>query len=185
MTTPLPGSAPRPGTGFREDGSASAYARAEGQLDAYYARRRRRGPEVLLAVLGVLVLAVAVVVAVDLRRLQTPRGTALNWTGAAVFGDCTGYARLSIADPRARRPERRTASAVCRDLREQTADARTNAARTGFDVVRVRETGAEAVVRIVLRRPDGDEQVDLPLVRRGDGWAVVRTPAVCLAVGCA
>jgi len=56
----------------------------------------RRGPEVLV---GVLALGVGVVAAVDLRRLMTPTGTALAWTGAAVFGDGTAYERLSVAEP--------------------------------------------------------------------------------------
>lgn len=171
--------------GVRLSELEAAYARAEGKLDAYYAARRRRGPVVLLATVLVLTLAVGVIAAVDLRRLQTPRGTALAWTGAAVFGDCTAYDRLSVRDPDALRPERRTDSEVCRDLRRQTADARENAARIGLDVTSVARRGREATVGVEVRRPDGTDRVDLPLVRRGDGWAVVRTPEVCLAVGCA
>ena len=132
-----------------------------------------------------LSLAVGVVAAVDLRRLQTPRGTALAWTGAAVFGDCTAYDRLSLPDPDALRDERRTDTEVCRDLRRQTEDARENAARTGIDVLRVERDGDRAEVDVRVRRPDETDTVTLPLVRRGDGWAVVRTAPVCLAVGCA
>ena len=177
--------APLPGTGFGEERVAPGYARAEVRLDAYYAKRRRRGPEVLLGTLIALTLAVGLVVAVDLRRLQTPRGTALAWTGAAVFGDCNNYLRLSVVDPEARLADRRPEAAVCRDLRSQTETARENAARTGIDVLAVEQDGREAVVTVEVRRPDETESVDVPLVRQGDGWDVVRTAEVCLVVGCA
>ena len=180
MTRPLPGPASP-----EEPGRTRAYAQAEEKLDGYYAKRRRRGPEVLLGTLLTLVLAVGVIVAVDLRRLQTPRGTALAWTGAAVFGDCRNYQQLSVADPGVRRAERRPDTELCRDLREQTTGARENAARTGIDVVRLQQDGREAVVEVEVRRPEGTERVALPLVRKGDGWAVVRTAEVCLVVGCA
>jgi len=51
------------------------------------------------------VLAVGVVAAVDLRRLQTPHGTALAWTGAAIFGDCTlsGAVAATVAGTAQRR----------------------------------------------------------------------------------
>jgi len=54
-----------------------------------------------LGTLLALTLAVGTIAAIDLRRLQTPRGTALAWTGAAVFGDCTAYLALSVPDPAA------------------------------------------------------------------------------------
>ncbi len=161
----------------------SRYAAAEQKLEVQRRRSIARGPVGLIAVLVGLSLAVGVVAAVDLRRLQTPRGTALAWTGAAVFGDCTAYDRLSIAAPGS--PERRSDAEVCRQLRTTTTEARENAARTGIDVVQVRRDGREATVRVEVRRPEGAEQVELPLVRRGGGWAVVRTAEVCSAVRCA
>jgi hypothetical protein len=160
----------------------SRYAAAEQGLEAQRRRSIARGPVGLIAVLVVLALAVGVVAAVDLRRLQTPRGTALAWTGAAVFGDCTAYDRLSVAEPG--RPERRSDAEVCAALRRATQTTREQAARTGIDVLAVRPAGREAVVRVEVRSPDGTAQVDLPLVRRGRGWAVVRTDEVCDAVGC-
>ena len=178
MSTPLPGPS-------REERVEQAYARAERKLDAYYAKRQRRGPEVLLGTLAVLTLAVSTVVAVDLRRLQTPRGAALAWTGSAVFGDCTAYERLSVADPQAEVRERRSDRAVCRELQAGTLEARENAASIGIGVLSVRRTGPTATVGMEVRRREGTARVDLPLVRRGDGWAVVRTAAVCRAVGCA
>jgi len=177
-------SSPLPEPGSREERVEQAYARAERKLDGYYAKRRRRGPEILIGTCVALALAVGTVAAVDLRRLQTPRGAALAWTGAAVFGDCTAYERLSVADPQSR-SQRRTDTALCRDLRAQTEEARANAARTGIDVVRIEQAGRRATVEVEIRRPDDTERVDLPLVRKGDGWAVVRTPEVCLVVGCA
>ena len=179
MTSPLPGPA------SREERVEQAYARAEQKLDVYYAKRRRRGPEILIGTCVALALAVGTVAAVDLRRLQTPRGAALAWTGAAVFGDCTAYSRLSVEDPQSRVADRRSDTTLCGDLREKTEEARGNAARTGIDVVRIEQAGREATVEVEVRRPDGTRRVDLPLVRKGDGWAVVRTPEVCRVVGCA
>lgn len=130
--------------------------------------------------LVVLSLAVGTVAAVDLRRLQTPRGTALAWTGATVFGDCTAYERLSIPE----QPDDRSDAEICRDLREQTEPARQAAAQIGIDVLSVEQRGREATVEVEIRRPEGDERVELPLRRKGDGWGVVLTDEVCEAVGC-
>lgn len=161
------------------------YRRAEERLEPQRRRSTARGPVGLLAVLVVLVLAVAVVVAVDLRRLQTPRGTALAWTGAAVLGICDTYRRLSVAPADGLRPDTRTDAERCRDLREQTARNREQQSQIGIFAGAVTRSGREATVVVEVRRPEGTEQVSLPLVRRGAGWAVVRTPAVCLAIGCA
>ena len=126
----------------------------------------------------VLSLAVGVVAAVDLRRLQTPRGTALAWTGAAVFGDCTAYERLSVAD------DDRSDEQVCRALREGTEQAREQSGEIGIDVLDVERRGREATVEVEIRRGDDTDRVELPLRRKGDGWAVVLTDEVCEAVGC-
>ena len=131
--------------------------------------------------LVLLSLAVGVVAAVDLRRLQTPRGTALAWTGAAVFGDCEAYRRLSINEAADSRSDER----VCEDLREETGDARENAAQIGIDVVAVEQRGREATVEVQVRRPGRSATVELPLRRKGDGWAVLLTNEVCSAIGCA
>ena len=131
--------------------------------------------------LVLLSLAVGAVAAIDLRRLQTPRGTALAWTGAAVFGDCTAYDRLSIAPA----PERRSDAAVCRDLRAATEDARADASTIGIDVLSVEQRGREATVEVQVRRGADEASVELPLRRKGDGWGVVLTDEVCRVVGCA
>ena len=127
-----------------------------------------------------LSLAVGTVAAIDLRRLQTPRGTALAWTGAAVFGDCTAYDRLSIAPA----SERRSDAAVCRALRARTEDARTAAAGIGIELQSVEQRGREATAVVVIRRDEQETPVELPLRRKGDGWGVVLTTEVCRKVGC-
>lgn len=159
------------------------YAAAEERLEPQRRRSIARGPVGMIGVLAVLILAVGVTAAVDLRRLQTPRGTALAWTGAAVFGDCDAYRQLSVAAPGSL--DRRPVSELCRDLRRTTERARETASQIGIDAGRVTRSGREATVVVEVRRPEGTERIELPLVRRGDGWAVVRTPAACLAVGCA
>ena len=130
--------------------------------------------------LVVLSLAVGTVAAIDLRRLQTPRGTALAWTGAAVFGDCTAYDRLSIAPE----PERRSDAAICRALTASTAEARAAASTIGIELESVEQRGREATARVAIRRGDDETSVDLPMRRKGDGWAVVLTDEVCRVVGC-
>ena len=157
------------------------YAELERSLEPQKARSIARGPIGLIGVLIALSLAVGAVAVVDLRRLQTPRGTALAWTGAAVFGDCTAYSRLSIAEQR----DDRSDAAVCRDLRRETEQARATAAQIGIDVVSVEQRGRQATVEVQVRRPTGQRTVELPLRRKGDGWAVVLTDEVCRAVGCA
>jgi hypothetical protein len=154
------------------------YAELERALEPQRARSIARGPIGLIGVCVVLCLAVGTVAAVDLRRLQTPRGTALAWTGAAVFGDCTAYERLSVGE------RRRTGAAFCRDLRERTEPARETGGRIGIDVLSVEQRGREATVQVRVRRPEGTRSVDLPLRRKGDGWAVVLTDQVCVAVNC-
>jgi hypothetical protein len=151
------------------------YAELERSLEPQKARSIARGPIGLIGVCLVLSLAVGAVAAVDLRRLQTPRGTALAWTGAAVFGDCTAYERLSFGDLSER---------DCLQLREATQEAREQAATIGIDVLSVEQRGREATVRVEVRRGDDAEQVDLPLRRKGDGWAVELTEEVCDAIGC-
>lgn len=163
------------------DELARRYAAAEASLEPQKALSIARGPIGLLAVLLFLLLAVGVVAAIDLNRLQTPGGTALAWTGAAVFGECTAYERLSVAE----QPEDRSDDAVCRDLRQGTEQARATSGSIGIDVLSVERQGREATVEVEVRRPEGTRRVALPLRRQGDGWVVVRTEQVCEAVGCA
>jgi hypothetical protein len=159
----------------------SRYAELERSLEPQRMRSIARGPIGLIGVCVVLCLAVGTVAAVDLRRLQTPRGTALAWTGAAVFGDCTAYQRLSVVQE----DEERSDEELCRDLRAATEQAREQAARIRIGVVSVQQRGREATVAVEVRRDDRTRAVDLPLRRRGDGWAVVLTDEVCDVVGCA
>jgi hypothetical protein len=160
------------------------YAQAEQKLEGAKAKQVARGPVSLIGVLLALCLAVGVVAAVDLRRLQTPLGTALGWTGAAVFGDCDAYQRLSVPDP-AGAPDPRSDAQLCADLRVRTQPAREQAARIAITASDRVERGREARVAVVVTRPDGERSVTLDLVRKDDGWAVVRTASTCLAVGCA
>lgn len=101
----------------------------------------------------------------------------------AVLGDCTAYLALSVPDPGAT-PEGRTDEGLCLDLRRRTAPSRAAATQIGIDVREVRQTGPTATSRMSVRRADGEQEVTLTMRRRGDGWAVLRTPEVCAAVGC-
>lgn len=160
------------------------YAEAEARLEAARARRVRRTPAVLVALIGVLVLACALVAAYDLRRLQTPRGAALAWTEAAVFGECTGYGRLSVAAPD-RPPDPRGDAQRCADLRRATAAARAEQVSLAIRAGRAVRRGRSAQVPVTVVRRSGTRDVVLQLVRQGHGWAVVRDDAACAAVACA
>jgi hypothetical protein len=162
------------------DALARRYAELERSLEPQRMRSIARGPIGLIGVLVVLSLAVGTVAAIDLRRLQTPRGTALAWTGAAVFGDCIAYERLSIVEG----DEERTDAEICARLVESTLEARQSAATIGIDVVSIEQRDREATVAVVVRRDERNRIVELPLRRKGDGWGVVLTDEVCDAVGC-
>lgn len=158
------------------------YAEAEARRSGRSEATARRGPISLIAVCLGVALAVGVVAAVDLRRLQTPTGTALAWTGAAVFGDCTAYRELSrpVAGSDVDPDEQ------CLALRKSTAGARERAGQVAIDVVRVEQDGDRATARVRVERPDLPAvEVPLPLRRDGDGWVVVLDDRVCNAVGCA
>ena len=129
----------------------------------------RRTPAVVIAVVGLLVLAVALTAAVDLRRLQTPRGAALAWTEAAVFGNCHAYLSLSRAGT-----DQRPDNEVCAELRRVTAQARSHTEQYSFRVLSVHRRGRTATVRIELRQPQGVTSVDLQLVRQGHRWVAPR-----------
>ena len=141
-----------------------------------------RGPIGLLAVLVALTLAVGVVAAIDLTRRQTPRGAALGWTSAVVFGNCDTYQQLSLppGDAAAPRPE----DEVCADLLRETQPARDEP--TGYDVElqSVDVDGDTGTARVLVTRPDDPLEVELPLRRDGRQWKVVREFELCLALGC-
>lgn len=153
---------------------------AERTLDEQTARRIRRTPGIVIGILALLVLAVGLTAAVDLRRLKTPRGAALAWTEAATFGDCTAFRRLSVADAL----DPRTGDQVCRDLRRATATARGKRSRVSLRATSVVQTGATAVVTVTVAAPDGHRTVPLHLRRRGGAWLVERAPGACGEVSC-
>jgi hypothetical protein len=142
----------------------------------------RRTPGVVIAITLLLTLAVGVTAAVDVRRLQTPRGAALAWIDAATFGNCRAFLALSrVDDPTA---GRRTDDEICRALRTATADARADVTRISITPRTVEQHGSTAVVVINVRAPAGARDVQLKLVHRGHDWLVVRAAGACGAVAC-
>ena len=162
------------------------YAAAELTLEVAAAKRIRRTPAVLISLLALLVAGVGLVSSADLRRLQTPRGTALAWTEAAVFGDCRGYQKLSLAPPAdVLVVDRRSGEQRCTDLRRSTEDARLHSGSIRLDAVSVQRPGATAAVQVRLVRAGAERTVLLSLVRRGAGWAVLRDGSACAQIGSA
>ena len=158
------------------------WARAELTLGAGDARRIRRTPAVVIGIIGFLIIAVGFTAATDIRRLQSPRGASLAWTEAAVFGDCRAYVELSRpVDPTT---ERRSDSELCRALRRGTEDARANSTRIQILPGRVERRGDTATTYVDVRRPEGDVEVQLRLVKRGDDWLVLRDATACGVLDC-
>ena len=157
------------------------WAAAELTLERGYRKRVRRTPGVVVGIIGLLVLAVGVTAAVDLHRLQTPRGASLAWTEAAVFGNCRAY--LALSEPVGR--EIRSDATVCRALRARTAAARDDPQRFDVQAGAVVQRGRTARVLVRVRRPDATTQAELHLVRRGDDWLVLLDSTACGQVGCA
>lgn len=154
------------------------YRREEQELVDQRRRTRLRGPVGLIAVCLVVDVAVAAITVVDLRRLHTPRGAALAWTGAVLFGDCTAFRRLT-AGPQG------DAVVQCRDLRARTAVDRDRSRDVDFRVLQVQQTGSTARVVVRVRRPDQpDADVPLVLVRDGSRWQVERTAQACAVLPC-
>jgi hypothetical protein len=157
------------------------WAAAELTLEGGRRKRVRRTPGVVVGITGLLVLAVAVTAAVDLRRLQTPRGASLAWAEAAVFGNCRAY--LALSEPVT--PEKRSDDDVCEALAVKTKDARDEPERFDVEAGVVEQAGRTAKVAVTIRRPDGTAQTELDLVRRGDDWLVLLDDGVCREIGCA
>jgi hypothetical protein len=158
------------------------WATAERTLDVQATRRMRRMPGMVIAITALLTLAVGVTAAIDLNRLHTPRGAALAWTEAAVFGNCRAYLALSSpADPTA---ERRTDDEICQSLRAATAKARNDASRISLRATSVVPHGRTAVVVVDVRGPDGVRVATLHLVHRGSDWLVLRSAGACGDVTC-
>ena len=158
------------------------------QLEEEAAEKRRakakRQPLILLATINALVLATGLTASVDLRRLQTPGGTALKWTQAAVFGDCHDYLAYSVAD-RTALPDERTEDQLCRDLRASTKQARADSITIGLTLGRVLEQPYGAEVELTITRAKTPTRVAMKLVKLGGRWRVVRDTATCSSVGCA
>jgi len=184
VTAPAPGTVGIAAAGLDAPTIEQRYAAAEARLEAARARRVRRTPVVLVALVGLLVLACGLVAAYDLRRLQTPRGTALAWTEAAVFGECTGYGRLSVAAA-GRLPDPRGEAQRCADLRRATAGARAEQASLAIRSGAAVRRGRSAEVPVTVVRRSGTRDAVLHLVRQDHGWAVVRDEAACAAAACA
>ena len=154
------------------------YAELEAGHDSRRAATVRRGPVSLIAVVLGIVLLVGATAAVDLRRLATPAGTAQSWTGAAVFGDCTTFRRLTVDAP--------AGDAACRDLRAAGEPYRERPDQVQIEVRSTEVDGdrARAVVQVVLP-PDLDSR-SVPLeLRRVDGrWKVELTRPACDVLPC-
>jgi hypothetical protein len=158
------------------------YAAAEAAAEAKRRAKARRQPLVLIALMNVLVLGIGFTAVVDLRRLETPTGTALRWVQAAVFGDCTDYLTFSAAGGP---PDERSRQQLCADLRAVTADARNERLRIGLRVQGARTAGATAEVRLELVRQGHPTALRVHLVRRHKRWVVLRDAVTCGSVGCA
>ena len=154
---------------------------AAGTFDEDTLRRMRRQPLILIALVDVLVLAVGATAAVDLRRLQTPTGTALAWTQAALFGDCGDYRRYALPDP----TDRRGDDERCRDLRTRTQPNRAASAGIALRRKGSEQSGSSATVRLEVTRTAGGSTVELHLRRVEGRWRVLLDPSACDAVGCA
>jgi hypothetical protein len=158
------------------------YAKAEEKNVERKAATIRRGPISLVVVCLGVSLIVGVVAAIDLRRLQTPRGTAMAWTGAAVFGDCTAYQKLSVER---RADAERDADQRCLDLRVVTAPSRDLPSQVSLEVLDVREDADRATALIRVARPGLPmREVELTLEKRGGDWDVVLDEATCEALPC-
>lgn len=153
------------------------WATAELTLDVEAATKIRRTPGVVIAITALLVLAVGLTAAVDLRRLQSPRGAALAWTEAAVFGDCRAF--LALSRPIDREQDRRTDDRICQDLRGATKQARAVSTRIRITAAPGVRRARTADVSVRVQGPDGSRQVLLHLVRRGGDWLVLRQPGAC------
>jgi hypothetical protein len=132
---------------------------------------------------NVLLLGIAVTAVLDLRRLQTPGGTALVWAQSAVFGECGDYVKYSVPDPSV--PDERSTTQLCQDLRAATATARGEPLKVGLILGRVQRAGNRARVELVLTRAGVSTRVAVRLASTGGRWRVVRDALTCGSLGCA
>ena len=152
---------------------------SERQMYAERAAKAARGRIITLAVLNLLLLAVGVITAIDLRRLNTPEGAALAWTEAALFGECRGYERLSLPDY----PDEGE-GARCRTLFVQAAPTRDVASTIAINPRGSQVAGETATVTVEVASPTRTVRPALSLRKEGDRWKVVRDPQTCAAVRC-
>ncbi len=147
------------------------------------ARTSRWQRLLLLMVLNALVLAVGLVASIDLRRLQTPGGTALRWVQSAVFGDCADYLEFSV--PATDVSDRRSPDELCQDLRQATAQARNDQLQIGLHLGVVTKLERSATALVTLTRSEVPTEMTVHLVKRGGRWKVLRDAVTCSSVGCA
>lgn len=159
------------------------YVEAEKAAEVKRRARARRQPLTLIALVNVLIVGIAFTAAVDLRRLDTPGGTALRWAQAAVFGDCSDYLAFSVPDASVQ--DTRSDSQLCQDLRAATAPARNETLRIGLALGRVLGTNDRAEVELVLTRKGVVTHVSMRVARSGGHWRVVRDGLTCGSIGCA
>ena len=159
------------------------YAVAEAAAEAKRRAKAKRQPLLLIALINALVLGIALTATVDLRRLQTPGGTALRWVQAAVFGDCGDYLMFSVPDQS--RADSRSHAQLCRDLRASTSSARDEALKIGLALGATEADGGGERVEITLTRKGVKSRLILRLVKRGGRWRVLRDELTCGSVGCA
>ena len=159
----------------REERIERLYARAEQKNEVRKAATVRRGPTSLIAVCLGVALVVGITAAVDLRRLQSPRGTSLAWVSAAVFGDCIAYRELASTE---------LDDADCLALRERTEDARDDPDEVVVEVVEVAEEDDRARSVVRVRTGDREERAEIALRRRGGDWIVQPGDDVCQVVYC-
>lgn len=145
-------------------------------------RKTRWQQLLLLMVVNALVLAVGLVALIDLRRLQTPGGTALRWVQAAVFGDCADYLEFSV--PATDVSDRRSPDELCQDLRQATAQARNDQLQIGLHLGVVTQQERSATALVTLTRSGAPTEMTVHLVKRGGRWKVLRDADTCGSVGC-
>ncbi len=159
------------------------YGEMEAAAEGARRARARRQPLILIGLVNALVLGTGVTASIDLRRLQTPGGTALRWTQAAVFGDCDDYLAYSVPDSTT--ADERSPSELCRDLRASTEQARADSVRIGLQLGRVLPQPYGVEVEIVLSRSGTPVPLAMRLVQVDGHWRVVRNELTCASVGCA
>ena len=159
----------------RPDRIERLYARAEQKNEVRKAATVSRGPTSLVAVCLGVALVVGITAAVDLRRLQSPRGTSMAWVSAAVFGDCTAYRELSSTE---------LDDAQCLELRERTEEQREDPQDVDIAVLEAADEGdrARSVVQVVI--DEREERVELALRKRGGDWLVQTDGPVCEVLYC-